>query len=351
MKQFKALLVVSLLGLSVARPGPGQETEDLIPLTEELGIRLFPFPHLTRVRTRGSGTHTRVSLTQDTAASQTDKGLGFFSDNPLTSVKRSFQDIQTNVERSMQSLMSIGHRMLDMITRSPRLLLPASDPASQPPPSQPSHQAHTGSGEHFPDFKNCDCHFGSGSVTPTQFRPYHESPDLAPGLTGLVTNDLESYGAPAAELVTSYQESYGAPAAPALDNYGSPQAPVAPSPSISDAGHEDGSITDLTNEVYIDGVATIDGEPVLSHEPVIHPGGSQGVDYNKVSHVGVHTVVQASSAKVPDQSHPEKYLNHNHDHLLDVVEHNLWYKETKKFKHHHHGEKLRVIPHITSSTQ
>ena len=84
-------MVVSLLGLSVARPGPGQETEDLIPLTEELGIRLFPFPHLTRVRTRGSGTHTRVSLTQDTAASQTDKGLGFFSDNPLTSVKRSFQ--------------------------------------------------------------------------------------------------------------------------------------------------------------------------------------------------------------------------------------------------------------------
>ena len=127
----------------------------------------------------------------------------------------------------MQSLMSIGHRMLDMITRSPRLLLPASDPASQPPPSQPSHQAHTGSGEHFPDFKNCDCHFGksrdpglhyyvylpqntgysrlvsgSDSVSPTQFRPYHEAPDLAPALTGPVTNDLESYGAPAAEVIT-----------------------------------------------------------------------------------------------------------------------------------------------------
>ena len=69
---------------------------------------------------------------------------------------------------------------------------------------------------------------GSGSVTPTQFRPYHETPDL----TGLVTNDLESYGAPAAEVVTSYQESYGAPAAPALDNYGSPKAPVTPAPSI-----------------------------------------------------------------------------------------------------------------------
>ena len=51
------------------------------------------------------------------------------------------------------------------------------------------------------------------------------------------------------------------------------------------------------NEVYIDGVATIDGEPVLSHEPVIHPGGSQAVDYNKVSHVGVHTVVQVISTQ------------------------------------------------------
>ena len=91
MLTLQALLVLSLLGLSVARPGPGQEPEDLIPLTEELGIRLFPFPHLTRVRTRGSGSHTRVSLTQDTAASQADKGLGFFSDNPLTSVQRSFQ--------------------------------------------------------------------------------------------------------------------------------------------------------------------------------------------------------------------------------------------------------------------
>ena len=136
----------------------------------------------------------------------------------------------------------------------------------------------------------------------------------------------------------------------------------------SEAAIEDGPVIDLTNEVYIDGVATIDGEPVLSHEPVIHPGGSQGVDYNKVSHVGVHTVVQvtkivdvllmltcsdpqASSARVPDQSHPEKYLNHNHEHLLDVVEHNLWYKETKQFKHHHHGEKLRVIPHIAPTGQ
>jgi len=102
-------------------------------------------------------------------------------------------------------------------------------------------------------------------------------------------------------------------------------------------------IVDLTDDVFDN---TIDGEPIIAEEPVIHPGGSQSVDYNKVSHVGVHSVVQAASAQVPDQSHPEKYLNHNHDWVVNVVEHNLWRKETKKFKHHHHGEKLRVIPHL-----
>ena len=89
MTLFQGFLLLTLLGLSRARPGlspPESEVPDLIPLTQELGLRLFPFPHLARVR---SG--PRVSLTQDTAASQTDARLGFFSDNPLISVKRSFQ--------------------------------------------------------------------------------------------------------------------------------------------------------------------------------------------------------------------------------------------------------------------
>ena len=80
-----------------------------------------------------------------------------------------FQDIQTNVERSMQSLMAagsaLGHRMLDMITRSPRLLPFSSDPGPQPPHTAHAQTAHSaqpqaGSGENFPDFKHCDCHFG-----------------------------------------------------------------------------------------------------------------------------------------------------------------------------------------------
>lgn len=105
-------MVASLLGLSLARPGPESEAApDLIPLTEELGIRLFPFPHLTRVRTRGPASHTRVSLTQDTAASsQTDKRLGLFSDSPLTltSVKRSFQVSRDHSDHRLYILLVSG---------------------------------------------------------------------------------------------------------------------------------------------------------------------------------------------------------------------------------------------------
>ena len=102
---------------------------------------------------------------------------------------------------------------------------------------------------------------------------------------------------------------------------------------------------DLAEEVYDN---TIDGEPIIEAEPVIHPGGSQDVDYQKVQTIGVASVVQAASAKVPDQDHPEKYLNQDHSLLVSVVQHNLWRKQTKEFKHHpeKHGQKLKVIPHL-----
>jgi len=371
--------VWTLLTLAVSvtrchgRPGPeetGHSGHHLIPLTQDLSIRLFPFPHLTRTRDPAHVSHVSAV---DTSRIQGEnkRRVAFFTDNPLITVKRSFQDIQTNVERSMQSLLAagsaIGHRMLGMITRSPRLLLP---PAGAPATAAAAAGHHSSHGENFPDFTNCDCHFGSDSVSPAQFQPYN---DIAPPVADVSSNDIESYGAPAADVV-SYPapappadiESYGAPAAPVLENYGSPTAPVAPSysppspaapsyippapapsyeapPSTTLPSYSDGPIVDLTSDISEN---TIDGEPIIAQEPVIHPGGSQSVDYNKVSHIGVHTVVQAASAQVPDQSHPEKYLNHNHDHLVDVVGHNLWRKETTKFKHHHHGEKLRVIPHL-----
>ena len=64
--------------------------------------------------------------------------------------------------------------------------------------------------------------------------------------------------------------------------------------------------------------------------------------------LGAQSVVQAPSAQFPDQTHPEKYQNHDSDLLQDIVEVNLWYKDTKKFKHHKHGHKNKVIPHLQS---
>jgi len=276
-------VLLCLATQGAARPGL-TKTEDQSPHIKlgHFKIKLFPFPHLSP---SDGDTRRRVG--------------GFFVDNPLMSVKRSFQDIQTNVERSMQSLLAagsaIGQRMLGMITRSPRVLLAPHHQVT----ARPENIQH---GENFPDFKNCDCHFGAEE--PAQFQPYTEL------------------------------ESYGAPAAPVLSE---PSHSGVPSP-----------IVELTQEVYDN---TIDGEPIIEAEPVIHPGGSQDVDYQKVQTIGVASVVQAASAKVPDQEHPEKYLNHNHDLLLSVVEHNLWRKQTKQFKHHpeKHGDKLKVIPHLVQS--
>lgn len=282
------LVLLPALALCFPRPGDQKELQELQEPQEpsiklgHLKIQLFPFPHL--VSNDGDNTRRRVG--------------GFFSDNPLISVKRSFQDIQTNVEKSMQSLLAagsaIGQRMLGMITRSPRVLLSPQQPVVARPP-------HIHHNQNFPDFNNCDCHFSGEDL-----QPY--------------TSDLESYGAPAAPLVTLPQSDSPTPD-PAVD------------------------LTELTEGVYDN---TIDGDPIIEAEPVIHPGGSQSVDYQKVQTIGVESVVQAASAGVPDQSHPEKYLNHNHDLLHSVVEHNLWRKQTKALKHHHHhqGEKLKVIPHL-----
>jgi len=347
--------------------------------------------------------------------------VGFFADNPLTSVKRSFQDIQSNVERSMQSLLAagsaIGQRMLGMITRAPRLLntqqirfsqnpqpLPGhpSHPAPQPPAPVVFHQVQQqhNHGEVFPNFDDCDCQFGAEHETP-KFQPYvpannvvnipiYEPAESDSNSYNEVTYDLpqsqaiETYGSPAAPVAESYgspeaapQESYASPTSTDVDTYGPPQAPIIqPVQIISDSGYspsaqpsedsygtplapliqpdlssatliDDGlSAVDQTSEVFDNSLHTIDHSTDLSDEPVIHPGGSQDIDIHKVEILGAASVVQSASAQVPDQSHPEKYLNFDSDLLQNVVDHNLWYKQTKKLKHHKHGKKLKVIPHL-----
>merc|ERR1711892_328296 len=81
---------------------------------------------------------------------------------------------------------------------------------------------------------------------------------------------------------------------------------------------------------------------ILSHENdvepeiIIHPGGSQNLDIHKVEVLGAASVVQEPSSIFPDQDCPEKYLNTDSDLLQDIVEVNLWYKDTKKMKHNRH---------------
>jgi len=245
--------------------------------------------------------------------------LGIFPDNPLISVKRSFQDIQSNVERSMQSLLAagsaIGQRMLGMITRAPRLLAgpPPVAPLGPGPAFQPSALATQGEGE------------------AEAFAPYHApTPD--------------SYGAPAAGPLTAPADSYGSPLGPALD-----QAVYQQEDNSIEPDHQPHAET--IQQADVDLAPGHHAEPDqagnLVHEPVIHPGGSiQVPDYHKVEVLGAQSVVQAASAEVPDQHHPEKYLNSDSELLKGVVDHNLWYKETKKFKHHKHGQKHKVIPHL-----
>jgi hypothetical protein len=69
-------------------------------------------------------------------------------------------------------------------------------------------------------------------------------------------------------------------------------------------------------------------------------GGAPNIDTHKFVRVGVHTTVQKSSAVVPDQSHPEKYISLECDKIKSVVEHNLWYKDTKPYLHKLHGHNV-----------
>ena len=76
---------------------PGTLAGDVIQLTEDFSIKLFPFPHLTRSRgSRASRVSQLDTSRRHVPAHQPHdkRRVGFFSDNPLISVKRSFQVIR-----------------------------------------------------------------------------------------------------------------------------------------------------------------------------------------------------------------------------------------------------------------
>jgi len=89
----------------------------------------------------------------------------------------------------------------------------------------------------------------------------------------------------------------------------------------------------------------------LKQAPVSHPGGSNNIDVHKLETIGVHSAVQLSSAVVPDQQHPEKYVSVECDNVKKVVRQTLYYKDTKpliqKLKGHN---KVRETNFHTSHT-
>jgi len=333
------------------------------------------------------------------------KRTGFFTDNPLSTVQRSFQDIQSNIGRSMSSLLAAGsamrNRMFGMITGATKQ---GSFPSYKSP--QPVRViANNNLPQHLPHSHTNHIDQSTSGQTIPNVITFHEVHPQIDNIIGQVTNtnEYDSYGAPVGPLQTEYtpsqeihapesniEDSYGPPITPLYipvedDSYGAPVAPLKTEYNPIEDLYIPESNTDI-KESYVAAVApvytpvkeavkvpvheihtipkpeiTVEHPKgghnqhvpnILGHnndidvEKVIHPGGSTDIDVHKVEVLGAASVVQASSASVPDQEHPEKYQNFDSDLLQDVVEVNLWYKDTHKLKHHEKGQKHKVIPHL-----
>lgn len=292
------------------------------------------------------------------------------TENPFKSVTKSFQDIQTNVGRSFSSLLAagsaIGHRVFSIVPRAPRFF--GGLPHQSKSPSRPSneipgitydsnvkkphhHSEQSHSSLPYPNFEDCDCHFGPDTKIPS-FKPY--SPET-------MTESLEDESSSVVETIELHTNSVKPSYSPVVkdssplpeDSYGIPLAPVYTPTAAPIIVHEVHEIPHpVVTAEHPKGGHNLHVPNILAHENdveteiVIHPGGSTDIDVHKVEVLGAASVVQAASATVPDQKHPEKYLNSDSDLLQDLVEVNLWYKDTKKMKHHIHGEKRKVIPHL-----
>jgi hypothetical protein len=288
------------------------------------------------------------------------------SENPFQSVTKSIQDIQTNVGRSFSSLLAVGsalgQKVFSIIPRAPRFLGGLPDQFKTPPQTAnqipgniynsnvKEHQHHNEQSHstlQYPNFDDCDCHFGPDTNIPS-FQPYSpeiitESPKNEPlAVVETIETQTTSYTIHGKDSSPPPEDLYGIPLAPV---YIPTAAPVVvhevheiPHPLITPEHPKGGHNPHVPN--------ILDHENDVETEIVIHPGGSTDIDVHKVEVLGAASVVQAASASVPDQTHPEKYLNSDSDLLQDLVEVNLWYKDTKKMKHHKHGEKSKVIPHL-----
>jgi len=212
--------------------------------------------------------------------------------------------------------------------------------------------------------------YGSPSASPIGQSDQYGSPAGGP------IGQTDQYGSP----VTSPIGSYEAPTGQSADDYGSPIGqPVAVYPSPAGQavypsqddeygtplGQPSGQYVQPSQTVQplqtgyvpsqpdvgnIDSVHLTD-EEICAHlkaykedihsAPVEHPGGFK-VDIHKLETVGVHTLTQQSSAVVPDQTNPAKYLSVDCNNIKKVVNQRLWYKDTRPLKDHLKGhQKVR----------
>ena len=65
------------------------------------------------------------------------------------------------------------------------------------------------------------------------------------------------------------------------------------------------------------------------------PEGSSVLNFSKVKDLGAASFKPNASATVPDQEHPEKYLNDDNDTIKKIVNYNIWYKDTELLKTTH----------------
>ena len=66
------------------------------------------------------------------------------------------------------------------------------------------------------------------------------------------------------------------------------------------------------------------------------------IEIHKVEVLGAFSAVQKASATVPDQEHPEKYLNLDSDTVEEVVNNNLWYEDTQALKLNKIGNRRKL---------
>jgi len=377
-----------------------------------------------------------VNIVQANPLLETSKGSatrwkrdGFFTElnDPLQSMRRSFQGLTSNVGRTMQSFMTaISAGMKNMVGgyRQPKVIHYSPPEYSFQGPSYPLKEE----GSFYPleeevkvsFYPQEEKEYGAPKQPPLYINQVHPEPvytkpvhsthgpgcdcsDEGPFLP-VSSNHIEEYGSPSASPI-GQSDQYGSPAAGPIgqtDQYGSPvsspiggyEAPTGQSaddygspigqpvavypspagqavyPSQDDEygtplGQPSGQYVQPSQTVQplqtgyvpsqpdvgnIDSVHLTD-EEICAHlkaykedihsAPVEHPGGFK-VDIHKLETVGVHTLTQQSSAVVPDQTNPAKYLSVDCNNIKKVVNQRLWYKDTRPLKDHLKGhQKVR----------